>query len=146
MDTLHLLASLQWSTDLSVGCEALDKRNRSMLDVLSAREKIIATVTGQDLSGWLANTLDQFDDLLSAEETELAAVDYPELDFHRKLHDQGRTIAGNMRAQLRTCDSDTALILLTCAGCASIALWFVRHVQDADPFFYPYVDVRYRTS
>lgn len=146
MDTLHLPASLQWSSDLSVGCDALDERNRSILEVLTSREKIIAASSGEDLARWMANTLAQFEHLLDAEEIELAAVDYPEIDFHRQLHDQGRSVAGSMRAQLRTCDSDAALILLIRAGCASIALWFVRHVQDADPFFFPYVDVRYRTS
>lgn len=145
METLYSTA-LRWTTDLSVGCDQLNDRNRALLDALATTENMIASASNAALAAWMQARLDQFAQLLDAEEVELAAADYPELAFHRLLHDEGRRIAEHARTQLQHCASDVALMKLVRTSCTSLALWFVRHVLDADPFFSPYVDSRYRTA
>jgi hemerythrin len=135
--------ALQWTTDLSVGCERLDHRNRALLDALASTENMIAAVSSDALAAWMQARLDQFAQLLDDEENELTAADYPELVFHRLLHDAGRRIAVDIRTQLRHCVSDAALAKVVRTSVTSLSLWFMRHVLDADPFFSPYVDVRY---
>ncbi len=137
--------ALQWTTDLSVGCERLDHRNRALLDALATAENMITTASSDTLAAWLQARLDQFAQLLDDEEDELAAADYPELVFHRLLHDAGRRIALDIHTQLRHCTSHVALVKLLRSSATSLSLWFMRHVLDVDPFFAPYVDVRYAT-
>lgn len=144
METLYPTA-LKWTTDLSVNCDQLNDHNRALLDVLATTENVIAAVSSEVLAAWMLARLDQFAQLLDEEEIELASADYPELAFHRLLHDEGRRIAAHAHTQLRHCASDAALTKLVRTSCTSLALWFVRHVLDADPFFAPYVDSRYRT-
>lgn len=136
--------ALQWTSDLSVGCDRLDQRNHALLDDLAASEHMIMIANSDELVVWLQARLDQFAQLLDHEEAELAAADYPEQIFHRLLHDEGRRLADDIAAQLRRCDSKVVLARLVRTGCTSLSLWFVRHVLDADPFFAPYVDARFR--
>ena len=130
---------------MSVGCERLDHRNRALLDALATTENMIATASGDTLAAWMQARLDQFAQLLDDEEDELAAADYPELVFHRLLHDAGRRIAVDIHTQLRHCASDAALAKVVRSSVNALSLWFMRHVLDVDPFFAPYVDVRYAT-
>ncbi len=138
--------ALKWTTDLSVGCDRMNHRNRALLDELATTEKIIASASSDALAEWMQARLDQFSQLLDDEEKELAAADYPELAFHRLLHDEGRRIAGHAATQLRYSASNEALPKLVQTSCTGLALWFVRHALDADQFFSPYVDSRFRTA
>lgn len=139
-------SALKWTTELSVGCDCLNDRNRALLDELASTESIIAAAGSDALVTWMRDRLNQFAQLLDDEENELAAADYPELPFHRQLHDEGRRIAVHTLAQLERCASDAALTKLVRTSCTSLALWFVRHVLDVDTFFAPYVDSRFRTA
>ena len=71
---------------------ALDDHNRAMLGRLARAATIIETSGPALLSDWLTGSCDQLDSLLLAEEDELAAAGYPELAFHRRLHDRARAM------------------------------------------------------
>ena len=144
MVTIEYDADILWTTELTVGCSALDERNQSMLDQLAQATAIIGTADPVSLADWLTGCCEQLDTLLLEEEEELARAGYPELAFHRRLHDQARAMTRDLRSQLQRAPAPAALRLLARAGCDAMARWLPRHVVDADRLFFPYVDQRFR--
>ena len=139
------LASL-WSPDLAVGSIALDRRNRDVFDQLAAADNRIERLGAADLTRWLGATYAQFDTLLAEEEAELAEIAYPELAFHRTLHEQARSIIRAARLQLARPDSTDLVAVLARESCAALSFWLMRHVIDVDKLFFPYIDSRYRVA
>ena len=135
-----------WTPDLAVGSGLLDAQNRAMFDQLAAVERVIATASRPALAAWLLEVIDQMAWLLTAEEGELAQIGYPELAFHRQLHDHARARVQATRTQLDKSPDEAALVSLARETCSKLALWLMRHVQDADKLFFPYIDVRYRDT
>ena len=146
MKTLLRDVNVLWTPDLTVGSVSLDERNRAMFGRLAAAEETIGSATPSGLSGWLRATLDQLELLLQAEERELDAIGYPELDFHRRLHGRARTRIQSCRIQLDKAEDPAVLAQLTRDICAELAVWLMRHMQDADKLFFPYIDTRYRDA
>ena len=135
---------LLWSADLTVGCAALDERNARMLDQLARAASVIASTDPSHLVAWADALYDQFDLLLLEEERELTAADYPELPFHRRLHDRARAMTAQARLKLQQASTPAAVAAVASQGCAALGLWLPRHVVDADRLFFPYVDGRFR--
>ena len=149
MTTLLQDLNVRWTADLSVGSLLLDEHNRRMFSRLAEADGVLdAAVGGQeaDLAGWLAATLDRLEVLLQEEERELAAAGYPELPFHRQLHGRARAKMQAARAHLDKRPGPLALDTLVRETCAELAIWLMRHVQDADKLFSPYVDARFRNA
>ena len=146
METILQDMDVLWTADLKVGCSALDERNAALLDQLSRTESAVAASDSAGLAAWLVARCDQLDILLQEEERELAAVGYPELVFHQRLHDRARAITRHARVQLQRVDTPAALATLARESCAALALWLPRHIVDADRLFLPYVDIRFRVA
>ena len=144
MSTLSQDANCLWTTDLTVGCSALDLRNAHMLDLLAGTASVISASEGAELAEWLDACYDQFEVLLSEEERELATVGYPELSLHQRLHGYARSIIHDARRQLQRAPTSPALAALASQSCAALALWLPRHIVEADRMFLPYVDSRFR--
>ncbi|MFT5590253.1 MAG: hemerythrin-like metal-binding protein [Bradyrhizobium sp.] len=135
-----------WSPDLAVGSIALDRRNRDIFDQLAAAGSRIERFDAADLTRWLRAIYTQFDTLLLEEEAELAEVAYPELAFHRTLHEQARSIIRTARLQLARPDSAERVAVLAHESCTALSFWLMRHVIDVDKLFFPYIDARYRVA
>ncbi len=135
-----------WSPDLGVGSIALDRRNRDVFEQLAAAGSRIECLGAADLTRWLRATYTQFETLLIEEEAELAEIAYPELAFHRQLHEQARRITRAARLQLARPDSADLVALLAHESCAALSFWLMRHVIDVDKLFFPYIDARYRVA
>lgn len=139
------LATL-WSPDLAVGSVALDRRNRDMFAQLAAACSRIEQLDAPDLARWLRAVYTQLETLLLEEEAELAEINYPELPFHRTLHEQARSIIRTARLQLSRSDSTDLVAALTRDSCTALSFWLMRHVIDVDKLFFPYIDTRYRVA
>jgi hemerythrin len=135
-----------WSPDLGVGSIALDRRNREVFEQLAIVGSQIERLDTANLTRWLRATYTQFDTLLMEEETELAEIAYPELAFHRTLHEQARSITRAARLQLARPDSADLIAVLARESCAALSFWLMRHVIDVDKLFFPYIDARYRVA
>ena len=133
-----------WSADLAVGSVLLDEHNRAMFRLLATAADVIAAATPDELAAWLLNTMDQLDALMAAEERELAIIGYPEHDCHRQLHDLARARMQASRQHLARISDAGALAQFTGDTCTGLAVWLMRHVQDADQLFFPYIDQRFR--
>lgn len=143
MDKLPDVVDLVWTADLSVGCTALDERNRQMFNALSNAEQRIASNDFEQLSRWLMHHFDEFETLLELEEQLLTRADYPELPLHQQLHTQVRNAIRSMKLQVKECTSHTTLVVLVRNSCAHLSLWLMQHILDADKLFFPYIDTRY---
>lgn len=135
-----------WTRDLAVGSATMDARNRDMLARLSVGGSVgtsTAAVAQASLAEWLLQVLVQLEHLLDEEERELEAAGYPELAFHRQLHQRGRARVASARTQLSKAPDAVATAALTRDTCAGLAVWLMRHVQDADKLFLPYIDARF---
>ena len=143
MNALLIDLNVGWSADLGVGNAALDARNRAMLDSLAAAPQVIAA-GALDPATWLHALLADMEHLLKAEEAELAAIGYPELIFHRQLHDRARRLMQSARVALDKASDALQVAAVVQTRSAELAVWFMRHMQDADKLFFPYIDVRYR--
>jgi len=146
METQLRDVNVLWTPDLTVGSTLLDEHNREMFDQLGAVEEVIASASPEALANWLVEVTDQLAWLLDAEEAELASIGYPELAFHRQLHDRVRSRIQVARTQLSKKPSPAMLTTLTRDTCAALSVWLMRHVQDADKLFFPYIDSRYRDT
>ena len=132
-----------WTPDLSVGSTLLDARNLALLDALSNIEYVIAAGVPEP-GAWLRGLLLDLKYLLAAEEAELAAIDYPELAFHRLLHDHARGIIDATSMALDKADNWRQVEAIVRTRGTELSVWLMRHVQDADKLFFPYIDIRYR--
>lgn len=135
-----------WTPDLTVGSASLDEHNREMFEQLGTIEEVIASASPEALAIWLTEVTDQLSWLLAAEEEELAGIGYPELAFHRQLHDRARARIEASRIQLAKKPDAFMLSTLARDTCAALSIWLMRHVQDADKLFFPYIDPRYRDT
>jgi hemerythrin-like metal-binding protein len=144
MQNLTRDLSVLWTPDLTVGSATMDERNRAALVALSQVGAAIAGDTGIELRDWLLDVMDQIDYLLVAEEGELAEIGYPELSFHQQLHDRARSITRAARSQTGKASSKEARNEVARDACATLSVWLMRHIQDADKLFFPYIDIRYR--
>jgi hemerythrin-like metal-binding protein len=136
---------VRWTADMSVGCVLLDRHNERMFGDFAQAEAMAETLTPAALTHWLASVLDRFEILLQKEEAELADAGYPELTFHRTLHDRARARLQAVRVQLNKSPDARALVMLARESCVAFSVWLMRHIQDADKLFLPYVDARYRS-
>lgn len=132
-----------WTPDLSVGSTLLDARNLALLDALSNIDRVIAAGVPEP-GAWLRGLLVDLENLLAAEETELAAIDYPELAFHRLLHDHARGLIDATSMALEKADGRLQIEVIVRTRGAELSVWLMRHVQDADKLFFSYIDMRYR--
>lgn len=144
MDTPEHDVDILWTAELAVGCVALDQRNRLMLAELARSSVVIAASDSAVLTEWLLARFAQLELLLLEEEHELEAAGYPELAFHRRLHDLARGIVRDARSQLQRVQTPEALAVLARASCDALGRWLPRHIVDADRLFFPYVDQRFR--
>ena len=150
MELLHDINVL-WTRDLAVGSATMDARNRDMFARLSviggggastALAIPAATAAPAALADSLLQALAQLEVLLDEEERELEAAGYPELVFHRQLHQRARARLAYARTQLSKAADASAAVALSRDTCAGLAVWLMRHVQDADKLFLPYIDAR----
>ena len=142
MNALLLDVNVGWTVDLSVGSAALDARNQSMLDSLAAADKVIAAGLPEP-GTWLHGLLAEMEQLLKAEEVKLGTIGYPELVFHRQLHDRARRMMQSARVALDKATDPAQVEVVVRARSAELSVWFMRHIQDADKLFFPYIDARY---
>jgi hemerythrin-like metal-binding protein len=138
--------SVLWSNDLAVGSDALDTHNHDMFAQFAECEAMIASCTSVELVAWFHSVLNQLDALLLAEQEVLASIDYPELAFHCKIHTQATTRCMIARDQLAKTADETHIQQITRETCAALTVWLMRHVQDADKLFFPYIDARFRSG
>jgi hemerythrin len=145
MDAEQKEISVLWTADMSVGCVLLDQHNGRMFDEFAQADAMAETLTPAALAHWLTGVLNRFEVLLQEEEAELADADYPELVFHSTLHDRARAMLRAVRVQLDKSPEAMALAGLARESCVALSVWLMRHIQDADKLFLPYVDARYRS-
>ena len=79
---------VHWSPNLSVGSERIDSDHKKLIDRLNRLASDLESDKGQeaikeDLDGLIAETEEHF----RREEQIMADADYPELDYHRRLHE-----------------------------------------------------------
>ncbi|MBC7574408.1 MAG: hemerythrin domain-containing protein [Herminiimonas sp.] len=146
MDTFLNELSVLWTADMAVGCQRLDQHNERMFRELAAADAMAASMGPAALAAWLSAVFDRFDWLLQEEEKELAGAGYPELAFHRTLHARARARIQAARAQLAKSPDAESLAVLAHNSCVELSVWLMRHIQDADKLFFPYVDKRYRSG
>ena len=142
MNPLLLDVNVGWTGDLSVGSAALDGRNQSVLDQLAGAGQIIATECPEP-GAWLHGVFAEMEQLLKVEEAVLGTIGYPELVFHRQLHDRARRMMQSARVAIDKAASPAQVEAVVRARSTELAVWFMRHIQDADKLFFPYVDARY---
>ena len=145
MNARPLNVNVGWTADLSVGSVTLDARNESMLDSLAAADKVIAAGLPEP-AAWLHGLFAEMEQLLKAEEGELGTVGYPELVFHRQLHGRVRRMMQSARVALDKAAGPGQVEAVVRARSAELSVWFMRHIQDADKLFFPYIDARYLQS
>ena len=139
--------STLWTPELSVGSVLLDQHNQAVLARCATVDSVLLTHQGQALSIWMHGLLDQFDTLLSEEEGELAAIDYPELSYHCVLHARARNLITAARLRFATAEpNNLAATAAARSACTSLSVWLMRHILDADRLFLPYIDARFRQS
>ena len=145
MNALLSDMNVGWTADLSVGSITLDACNQSMLDSLAAADKVIAAGLPEPGTG-LHGLLAEMEQLLKAEEVKLGTIGYPELVFHRQLHDRARRMMQSARVALDKATYPAQVEAVVRARSAELSVWFMRHIQDADKLFFPYIDARYLQS
>lgn len=137
-------ASMLWTQDLTVGSQTIDARNRQLFMRLDGAETMIASSSSEHLEQWLTQMFDEFETTLAAEEDELVMIGYPELEFHRRMHEQGRNIVRTSRMQIARSHSATWVEAIARDTCSALSVWMMRHVIEADKMFVPYIGARFR--
>lgn len=118
-----------WKQEYHTGNRQVDQQHQQIFEIVNALHDALATGKNlyilQELLGYLANhTIEHF----QTEEALMMAVNYPDYDRHKQIHDHLLAKVDNLL--LKFCDRNTAV--LTTEITQFLAEWLAHHIKGED--------------
>ncbi|MBN2530601.1 MAG: hemerythrin domain-containing protein [Deltaproteobacteria bacterium] len=96
------MPDFMWKDDYSVGVEILDRQHKYLFD----KVRVVSELKLDEAKMFISDLYQYFVQHCAAEEAHMAAIGFPELENHRKLHErlveQLDTVATNFKPDART--------------------------------------------
>lgn len=127
------MKEIEWTSDLSVGIELIDEQHKMLIQHLNNFSKSLASNQGPAKITSTLNFLIEYTNFhFTAEEKHMAANGYPELENHKKKHEEFKTT-------LNTMDEDFieegATQLLADSIDSLLVNWLFEHIRKVDVAF-----------
>ena len=131
-----IMASIQWTPDMSVGVESLDNDHKLLLSLVNQLDDAIRAGTGEDtVSSVLDALLDYAQYHFAREEALMAACGYPDDEAHHHTHEVMRTQVTHIRdryvANPETIHDREVL--------AFLKNWLTAHIMGRDKLYAPFM-------
>jgi len=127
------MKDIKWTSDLSVGIELIDEQHKLLIKNLNDLNKALELQQGPAKT---AATLDFLIDYtkfhFTAEEKHMAANDYPEIEDHKKRHEEFITTLNNLEEDLK---EEGATQILASSIESLLVNWLFGHIREVDVAF-----------
>jgi hemerythrin len=127
------MKEITWTSDLSVGIELIDSQHKMLIKRLNDLNQSLESGQGPAKIATTLNFLIDYTNFhFTAEEKHMAANGYPELENHKKMHEEFKTTLTNMEEDL---EEDGATQLLADSIDTLLVKWLIKHISTIDVMF-----------
>ncbi len=127
------MKEITWTNDLSVGIELIDEQHKMLIKHLNDLSQSLKSGKGPAKIATTLNFLIDYTNFhFTAEEKHMAANGYPELDDHKKMHEEFTTTLSNMEEDL---EEEGATQLLADSIDTLLVKWLFMHIRTIDVSF-----------
>ncbi len=121
---------LQWTPDLSVGVDLIDRQHREWISRFNDLEEAVGSLQGPDrIAETLGFLIDYTGFHFDTEERHMEACDYPDLPGHRARHAELRSTLSGLVTDF---EEDGATHSLAEAIDTFLGNWLVDHIRSVD--------------
>ena len=127
------MAQLQWNDSLSIGVELIDGQHKTWIEKYNALSSAIEMRQGpREIAETLNFLVDYTAFHFDAEEQQMAAVSYPNLDEHHAKHEELQTALGRLIDDFQ---EEGATHILADFLDTFLGNWLVDHIRSIDVQF-----------
>lgn len=127
------MTEVKWASNLSVGVELIDEQHKMLIEHLNNLSKAMEQHQGPHaVPDTLSFLIDYTDFHFSTEERNMEALNYPDFNAHRAMHEEFKAILTDMENQFRD-DGPTAQLAESID--TLLVNWLVKHIQNVDVKF-----------
>jgi hemerythrin len=127
------MAIFEWDDSLSVGDEKIDAQHRELIKRIDVLAQHILQEKGREkIHNTLSFMIDYGDVHFSTEEEQMAGLDYPGFEEHKKQHEMFREITEKMKRDL---DSKEDTEFLASSVQRFLIDWLILHIKNEDMAF-----------
>jgi len=127
------MKEIAWTSDLSVGIELIDEQHKMLIKHLNDLSTSLKSGQGPaKIATTLSFLVDYTNFHFTAEEKHMAVNGYSELENHKKMHEDFRTILTNMEEDL---NEEGATQSLADSIDTLLVKWLFEHIRKIDVSF-----------
>ncbi len=127
------MKEITWTRDLSVGIELIDEQHKMLIKHINELGRSLESGQGPAKVAATLNFLIDYTNFhFTAEENHMAANDYPELEYHKKRHEEFKTTLSNLEEDL---EEEGATQLLADSIDTLLVKWLFEHIRTVDGAF-----------
>ena len=127
------MKEVQWTDNMSVGIELIDKQHKMLIQHLNNLIKSLEPNQGlTEVANTLSFLIDYTQFHFSEEEKHMAANKYPGLDQHKTKHDEFKTTLANLEEEFT---EDGATHVLADSINTLLVNWLIKHICNVDVEF-----------
>lgn len=127
------MKKVQWTDNMSVGIELIDKQHQMLIQHLNNLIKSLEPNQGlTEVANTLSFLIDYTHFHFSEEEKHMAANKYSELDQHKMKHDEFKTTLTNLEEEFK---EDGATHVLADSINTLLVNWLIKHICNVDVEF-----------
>ena len=121
------MKEIEWTSDLSVGIELIDEQHKLLIKHLNDFNKALKLHQGPaKTSATLDFLIDYTNFHFTAEEKHMAENGYPEIESHKKKHEDFKTTLSNMEEDLL---EEGATQILADSVESLLINWLIGHIR-----------------
>lgn len=127
------MKEITWMSDLAVGIGLIDQQHKMLIKHLNDLSQSLASNQGPKKIATTLNFLIDYTDFhFTEEEKHMAANEYPELDAHKKKHEEFKATLSSMEEDL---EEEGATQLLADSIDNLLVRWLFEHIRMVDVAF-----------
>ena len=127
------MKEITWTSDLSVGIELIDGQHKMLIKHLNDISQSLESGQGPAKVATTLNFLIDYTNFhFTAEEKHMAANGYPELENHKKMHEEFKATLTNIEKDL---EEEGATQSLADSIDTLLVKWLFKHIRTIDVAF-----------
>lgn len=125
---------MEWTDDLNVGFELIDKQHRVLLDMINELYDALMEIQGQEALRKIVNRMVEYAAIhFMVEEKHMIEHGYPDYENHKIIHDSFSRKALDLKNQLSEEGFVLSLDVLN-----FLRDWLIDHIQGTDRKYIPF--------
>jgi len=125
---------MEWTDDLNVGFELIDKQHRVLLDMINELYDALMEIRGQEALKKIVNRMVEYAAIhFMTEEKQMVEFGYEDYENHKIIHDSFSRKAVDLKNQLSEDGFVLSLDVLN-----FLRDWLVDHIQGTDRKYIPF--------